>query len=44
MKHEAIFQIHERIALAEKYISENIIKNKNSDKDKITNKKIFNEQ
>ena len=30
---EAILQIHERISLAEKYISENIIKNKNSDKD-----------
>ena len=41
---EAILQIHERISLAEKYISENIIKNKNSDRDKITNKKIFNEE
>lgn len=30
---EAILKIHERISLAEKYISENIIKNKNSDKD-----------
>ena len=30
---EDILKIHERISLAEKYISENIIKNKNSDKD-----------
>ena len=35
---EAILQIHERIALAEKYISENIIKNKNSDKDNGNNR------
>ena len=35
---EAILQIHERIALAEKYISENIIKNKNTDKDNGNNR------
>ena len=35
---EAILQIHERISLAEKYIRENIIKNKNTDKDNGNNR------
>jgi len=35
---EAILQIHERLSLAEKYISENIIKNKNTDKDNGNNR------
>ena len=35
---EAILQIHERISLAEKYITEHIIKNKNTDKDNGNNR------